>query len=378
MHGRCPSLAGRVPGGVPALLGLWLLGGCLPPLSTPGVSEHPGDVSPIRGVDGASSPDEPGDLGASSPEDGLVPDATSSRLPDASSPTGDSGATPGDTGTPPGDTGATPGDTGTPPGDTGTPPEDAGPPPEVCNGQDDDGDGLIDEICACQLGQQRVVDNDRPGSGYREVNPDNWKGHSVDACAGTYRYLTHTQGDGSRRGQAIWQPTVATEGWYRVVTSFRATENRTDGADYVLHDDQGGQRRRVVDQRQGSGCTRLDLGLLFCRPGGSCRLILAGEDGESAAADETRFTLERCAPPDPIPGRCAGIAANPAYELCVDDGESCQGVYPDGAGCERYCAAAGLACAARFGGEPGCSLEADLPIPCAAVNGHLSDWCVCR
>ncbi len=75
---------------------------------------------------------------------------------------------------------------------------------------------------------------------------------------------------------------------------------------------------------------------------------------------------------------CALIAAaNPAWEVCEVGPTTCAGVFTDGAGCDAFCAPAGLVCTARFGGEPGCVKEADTPIPCQEDNGHQSDWCEC-
>ena len=70
-------------------------------------------------------------------------------------------------------------------------------------------------------------------------------------------------------------------------------------------------------------------------------------------------------------------SANPAWEVCVTGPDSCAGVFTDGAGCQAYCAPAGLTCTARYGGEPGCIQEPDNVIDCHASNGHQSDWCEC-
>ncbi len=70
-------------------------------------------------------------------------------------------------------------------------------------------------------------------------------------------------------------------------------------------------------------------------------------------------------------------AANPAWEVCEETTTSCAGVFNDGAGCSAYCAAAGMVCTARYGGESGCIQEADYVIDCLANNDHNSDWCVC-
>jgi len=75
---------------------------------------------------------------------------------------------------------------------------------------------------------------------------------------------------------------------------------------------------------------------------------------------------------------CSGIAANSAYELCDSGADFCAGVYTNSAGCAAYCAAAGLSCSERYGGEPGCLLELNNPWGCDDDNGHASDWCVCR
>ena len=57
-------------------------------------------------------------------------------------------------------------------------------------------------------------------------------------------------------------------------------------------------------------------------------------------------------------------AANPEWEVCETSADSCAGVYADGAGCQAYCAAAGLVCAGHFGGQPGCSKELEHPLGC--------------
>lgn len=227
------------------------------------------------------------------------------------------------------------------------------------------------------------VDNDIRGSGYSEQPEANWLSRPTGACHGTYRYLSHTVGDGSRRGRAIWQPAITVDGWYRVVTSYRATENRTDNADYVLHDDIGGTTRREVSQQHAGDCTRADLGLLYCRAGGTCRLVLDGtDDGASDSADITTFTLERCAdappPVDPPPSqRCGAIASAPGFEMCGETTTGCEGVFTNGAGCVAFCAAANMECVGRWGGEPGCNKEAQNRLACDANNGHQSDWCEC-
>jgi len=69
--------------------------------------------------------------------------------------------------------------------------------------------------------------------------------------------------------------------------------------------------------------------------------------------------------------------ANAAWEVCSTGPETCAGVFTDGAGCQAYCAAAGLVCTARYGGEPGCQLEPSNVHDCNANNGHQSDWCEC-
>jgi len=70
-------------------------------------------------------------------------------------------------------------------------------------------------------------------------------------------------------------------------------------------------------------------------------------------------------------------AANPAWEVCSAMANQCSGVFTDGAGCAAFCAAAGLTCLARYGGEPGCIREPQNELDCEANNDHMSDWCTC-
>jgi hypothetical protein len=79
----------------------------------------------------------------------------------------------------------------------------------------------------------------------------------------------------------------------------------------------------------------------------------------------------------PAPLDCSPIAAVAAYELCQSTATLCAGVFTNGAGCNAFCAAAGLQCVARYGGEPGCQKEPAYAMGCDDVNGHLSDWCEC-
>jgi hypothetical protein len=231
----------------------------------------------------------------------------------------------------------------------------------------------------CPVGTSIKVDNDIPGSGYSEDPAANFASDDTYACNKTYRYLTKYSGDGSSKGKATWKPAISTTGWYRVETSYRQTTNRTDSADYFLYDDLGKVSHQIVDQKnQGTNCTKKDLGLLWCNAAGSCRLVLDGNDGESASADITTFTLEGCDPSqDAGQSPCAAIAANPSFEVCVETATSCAGVFNAGEGCTAYCAAAGMVCVARFGGNTGCSKESNNPIACDAQNGNLSDWCEC-
>lgn len=230
----------------------------------------------------------------------------------------------------------------------------------------------------CPVGLTVTVDNDTPGSGYSEESPENWQSHNVEACQETYRYLSKYVGDGSTDGKAIWQPPIAVAGLYRVTTGFRASDNRTDDADYTAYDDLGGSQKKVVSQI-GGGCTTAEIADIYCAPGGSCRLELDGtDDTKSDAADVTTFELLSCDPVNPPePGRCDGIRAVAAYEVCEETDTTCKGVFTDGAGCAAYCAAAGMDCVASYGGEPGCMMEANTPLPCDPPSGHGSDWCEC-
>jgi len=71
-------------------------------------------------------------------------------------------------------------------------------------------------------------------------------------------------------------------------------------------------------------------------------------------------------------------SANSAWEVCESTVGHCAGVFADGAGCDAFCAAAGLACFAKFGGEPGCVKEPNTVLGCGDGTHHQSDWCECR
>ncbi len=104
-----------------------------------------------------------------------------------------------------------------------------------------------------------------------------------------------------------------------------------------------------------------------------------GDDDDQAGDDDDDAT-----PPDDddddtvAPVDCSLISANPAWEVCETGHDYCNGVFTDGAGCTAYCAAAGLVCTARYGGEPGCQKEPHNPLTCGESNGHDSDWCDCN
>ncbi|MBI5546027.1 MAG: hypothetical protein HY901_19215 [Deltaproteobacteria bacterium] len=73
---------------------------------------------------------------------------------------------------------------------------------------------------------------------------------------------------------------------------------------------------------------------------------------------------------------CSAIeAASSDWEVCETGANRCAGVFNDGAGCEAFCAAAGMICSASFGGEPGCQKES-AELGCGGT-GHQSDWCEC-
>jgi len=82
--------------------------------------------------------------------------------------------------------------------------------------------------------------------------------------------------------------------------------------------------------------------------------------------------------PPPTPrGDCEAIAEHPDWELCESGPGYCAGVFLDGAGCQAFCAAAGLNCAESYGGQEGCIKEPENPLYCGET-GHNSDWCECR
>ena len=96
---------------------------------------------------------------------------------------------------------------------------------------------------------------------------------------------------------------------------------------------------------------------------------LPGDDDDDAADDDDAVE----------PVDCDAIAdADADWEVCEVTDDTCAGVFTDGAGCGAYCGAAGLVCAARYGGEPGCIFEPGNPLVCGEDNGHQSDWCICE
>ncbi len=178
------------------------------------------------------------------------------------------------------------------------------------------------------------VDNDIAGSGYSEEKPENWQTNNVGACNGTYRYLSKYVGDLSSKGKAIWKPKITVNGWYQVTAGFRATVNRTNDADYFVHDDLGGKTHLVIDQAHVGDCTYEDLGTIYCAVGGQCRVVLDGtDDNKSDCADITTFKLVSCDEPGDAgadsggPARCDGIRDNAAYEVCVETDTTCAGVF---------------------------------------------------
>ncbi len=77
------------------------------------------------------------------------------------------------------------------------------------------------------------------------------------------------------------------------------------------------------------------------------------------------------------PVDCSGIANHPTLELCDSGADYCAGVFTSGEGCTAFCAAAGLVCTLRTGGESGCQQEPQIVLACGENNGHQSDWCEC-
>ena len=76
---------------------------------------------------------------------------------------------------------------------------------------------------------------------------------------------------------------------------------------------------------------------------------------------------------------CSAIeTANPAWDVCESGPDYCAGVYADGAGCVAFCAAAGLTCFAKFGGDHQCVKEPQNVLTCGVDSQHQTDWCECR
>jgi hypothetical protein len=114
--------------------------------------------------------------------------------------------------------------------------------------------------------------------------------------------------------------------------------------------------------------------------GGAGGQGMAGaETGGSAAPDSGPDSAPEAvadtAPPLPPPLDCSGIQAHAGWEVCETGPDRCAGVFTDGAGCDSYCAGAGLICVASYGAEPGCLKETS-SFGCA-FTGHNSNWCEC-
>lgn len=134
---------------------------------------------------------------------------------------------------------------------------------------------------------------DYGNEGYSETS-NNWNTYGAGGVNGTFRYLSHEVGDGTRTGTATWKTTVPYCGIYRVSVSFRRTENRTADADYFVTNKSGGEDHYVIDQRGHLTYPSWGLGQVdyYYSAGQEVKVVLDGtDDGASDCADAAQWEL---------------------------------------------------------------------------------------
>ena len=143
-----------------------------------------------------------------------------------------------------------------------------------------------------------IVIDDQDGSPHFTTTGDDWATWSTlnlgfDTSDTEYHYTSHTVGGGDRRGTATWTPDIGADGTWRVQTWFRATENRTDDADFVVTDGLGKTHHKSVDQRGDGASGWVTLAEVWCAEGmGGCSVTLdANDDDQSDEANAVRFLL---------------------------------------------------------------------------------------
>ena len=120
------------------------------------------------------------------------------------------------------------------------------------------------------------------------------------AANGSYRFLTRFI-DPARRGIAFWLVEIPTTGFYKLETSFRASENRTSDADYAVYvntttADVENYKSipvyKVSVSQHGSGVPWVNLGTYCLQKNAISMIVLDGrDDGQSDSTDGGRWTF---------------------------------------------------------------------------------------
>lgn len=128
-----------------------------------------------------------------------------------------------------------------------------------------------------------------------------WNSRAWPTCLnGEYRFLT-VELDRQRRGIAFWSVRIPQNGWYKLETSYRASENRTNDADYAVYVNRTTAEAenmvkpvyaRTINQTQGSSTPWVDLGTYCLKKDDISMIVLDGrDDSQSDSADASRWTF---------------------------------------------------------------------------------------
>jgi hypothetical protein len=127
-----------------------------------------------------------------------------------------------------------------------------------------------------------------------------WNARAWPTCSnGEYRFLT-VELDPQRRGIAFWSVQIPKTGWYKLETSYRASENRTNDADYAVYVNRTTAEAenkvkpvyaRSINQTQ-SSTPWVDLGTYCLKKNDISMIVLDGrDDSQSDSADASRWTF---------------------------------------------------------------------------------------
>jgi len=130
-----------------------------------------------------------------------------------------------------------------------------------------------------------------------------WNSRAWPTCLnGEYRFLT-VELDRQRRGIAFWSVRIPQNGWYKLETSYRASENRTNDADYAVYvnrttaeaENKAAPVHAIsINQTQtyGSSTPWVDLGTYCLEKDDISMIVLDGrDDSQSDSADASRWTF---------------------------------------------------------------------------------------